>query len=55
MPAQYYPRDVLIRLQTQRLYKRILRAHRKNLPFEMRTLGDDYVKAGMSKLRYGVY
>jgi len=27
------------------LYRRILKAHRKALPFEMRSLGDDYVKA----------
>lgn len=30
-----------------RLYRRILRAHR-HLPYEMRSLGDDYVKAGNS-------
>ena len=33
------------------LYRRILRAHLKTLPFEMRSLGDDYAKAGMSKPR----
>ncbi|CAH0047894.1 unnamed protein product [Clonostachys solani] len=27
------------------LYRRILRAHRKHLPAEMRVLGDEYVKA----------
>ena len=27
------------------LYRRILRAHRKHLPREMRVLGDQYVKA----------
>ncbi|KAK4239691.1 succinate dehydrogenase assembly factor 3, mitochondrial [Achaetomium macrosporum] len=27
------------------LYRRILRAHRKHLPSEMRLLGDEYVKA----------
>jgi hypothetical protein len=32
-----------------RLYRRILRAHR-HLPVEMRTLGDDYVKAGSCSL-----
>ena len=32
-----------------RLYRRILRAHR-HLPVEMRSLGDDYVKAGSSSL-----
>jgi len=34
----------------QSLYRRILREHRKTLPFDMRSLGDDYVKAGMSTL-----
>ncbi|KAL7009775.1 hypothetical protein EMMF5_000683 [Cystobasidiomycetes sp. EMM_F5] len=27
------------------LYRRLLRAHRKHLPVEMKVLGDDYVKA----------
>jgi len=27
------------------LYRRLLRAHRKHLPHEMRLLGDEYVKA----------
>ncbi|CAK7243526.1 MAG: hypothetical protein STHCBS139747_005051 [Sporothrix thermara] len=27
------------------LYRRLLRAHRKFLPHEMRTLGDEYIKA----------
>lgn len=27
------------------LYRRLLRAHRKHLPAEMRLLGDEYVKA----------
>ncbi|GAB0138252.1 hypothetical protein EsDP_00006489 [Epichloe bromicola] len=27
------------------LYRRLLRAHRKHLPFEMRVLGDEYIKA----------
>ncbi|KAI8279406.1 Succinate dehydrogenase assembly factor 3 [Colletotrichum sp. SAR11_57] len=27
------------------LYRRLLRAHRKYLPTEMRLLGDDYIKA----------
>jgi hypothetical protein len=27
------------------LYRRLLRAHRKHLPAEMRVLGDEYVKA----------
>ncbi|KAH6610959.1 hypothetical protein Trco_000979 [Trichoderma cornu-damae] len=27
------------------LYRRLLRAHRKHLPTEMRLLGDEYVKA----------
>ncbi|ERT03100.1 acetate non-utilizing protein 9, mitochondrial [Sporothrix schenckii ATCC 58251] len=27
------------------LYRRLLRAHRKHLPHEMRTLGDEYIKA----------
>lgn len=27
------------------LYRRLLRAHRKHLPHEMRVLGDEYVKA----------
>lgn len=27
------------------LYKRLLRAHKKHLPVEMKVLGDDYVKA----------
>jgi hypothetical protein len=31
------------------LYRRILRAHR-HLPVEMRSLGDDYVKAGSCSL-----
>jgi hypothetical protein len=30
---------------TRRLYRRLLRAHRF-LPYEMRSLGDDYIKAG---------
>ena len=32
-------------LNTHRLYRRLLRAHRA-LPPEMRSLGDDYIKAG---------
>ncbi|SRR6266852_4672870 len=35
-----------------RLYRRILRAHR-HLPVEMRSLGDDYVKAGSCSLFFG--
>ncbi len=31
----------------RRLYRRLLRAHRF-LPYEMRSLGDDYIKAGYS-------
>lgn len=27
------------------LYRRLLRAHRKHLPSEMRLLGDEYIKA----------
>lgn len=27
------------------LYRRLLRAHRKHLPSEMRILGDEYIKA----------
>lgn len=27
------------------LYRRLLRAHRKHLPAEMRILGDEYIKA----------
>ncbi|EXV01168.1 hypothetical protein X797_005741 [Metarhizium robertsii] len=27
------------------LYRRLLRAHRKHLPAEMRVLGDEYIKA----------
>lgn len=27
------------------LYRRLLRAHRKHLPTEMRVLGDEYIKA----------
>ena len=27
------------------LYRRLLRAHRKHLPSEMRVLGDEYIKA----------
>lgn len=27
------------------LYRRLLRAHRKHLPHEMRLLGDEYIKA----------
>lgn len=27
------------------LYRRLLRAHRKHLPVEMRLLGDEYIKA----------
>lgn len=27
------------------LYRRLLRAHRKHLPGEMRVLGDEYIKA----------
>jgi len=32
------------------LYRRLLRAHR-NLPSDMRSLGDDYVKSGVCLLR----
>ena len=38
---------ILLDLDFLRLYRRILRAHR-HLPVEMRSLGDDYVKAGSS-------
>ena len=31
------------------LYRRLLRAHRKHLPAEMRLLGDEYIKAEFSK------
>lgn len=31
------------------LYRRLLRAHR-HLPSDMRSLGDDYVKSGMSSV-----
>jgi len=34
-----------------RLYRRLLRAHR-NLPSDMRSLGDDYIKSGM---RFGAH
>lgn len=40
---------VLSDIDFLRLYRRILRAHR-HLPVEMRSLGDGYVKAGLSSL-----
>lgn len=38
------PRDMAL-LPPIYLYRRLLRAHRKHLPSDMRVLGDEYIKA----------
>ncbi|KAG5918217.1 hypothetical protein E4U42_006946 [Claviceps africana] len=40
-----HARQSLALLPPLSLYRRLLRAHRKHLPAEMRLLGDEYVKA----------
>lgn len=43
------PVDAILVLMFSSLYRRLLRAHRY-LPVEMRSLGDEYIKAGTPML-----